>query len=68
MLYEVAILELPKRDKEGNWAPEKLVLGPTTVISKDSQGAAIEAVLANTEALKDIDRSRMSVLVRPFAQ
>lgn len=67
MLYEVAILELPMKNKEGNWEPEKLVLKPTTVIAKDSQGAAIEAVLANTDALKDTDRSRMSVLVRPFA-
>lgn len=67
MLYEIAILELPLKDKDGNWLPEKLVLAPTTVVAKDSQGAAIEAVLAHPEALQGVDRSRMSVLVRPFA-
>lgn len=68
MLYEVAIIELPMKKKDEDAGKETLLLAPTCVIAKDSQGAAIEAVLANSDKLKDIDRSRMSVLVRPFAQ
>lgn len=68
MLYEVAIVELPKQKKDEEAGKETLVLAPTCVIAKDPQGAAIEAVLGNTEKLKEVDRSRMSVLVRPFAQ
>lgn len=68
MLYEVAIIEIPAKKKDEEAGKETLVLAPTCVIARDPQGAAIEAVLANTEKLKDIDRSRMSVLVRPFAQ
>lgn len=67
MLYEVAIIELPKRVKDQDEGKERLVLGPVSVIAGDHQGAAIEAVLANTEALKDVDRTRMKVMVRPFA-
>lgn len=67
MLYEVAILELPKKKKDEDAGKETLVLPPVFVIAKDVQGAAIEAVLNNAEKLKDVDRTYMQVLVRPFA-
>lgn len=67
MLYEVAIVEIPVKKKDEEAGKETLVLPPTCVIAADPQGAAIEACLANTDKLKDIDRSRMKVLVSPFA-
>ena len=67
MLYEVAIIEQPKVSKDDPAGVDVLVLPPTCVIAKDTQGAAIEAVLSNAERLKDVDRQRMRVLVRPFA-
>lgn len=65
-LFEVAILEQPSRKGEGEGTKERLVLPPTYVIAKDTQGAAINAVLDNAAKLADVDRSRMQVLVRPF--
>lgn len=69
-LFEVAILELPKKgkkDEEENdlSGTERLVLGPVAVVARDTQSAAIGAVL-DAKDLK-IDRTRMQVLVRPFA-
>jgi len=59
-LYEVAILE--ESEKEDGL--ERLVLGPVTVIARDPYTAAVIAVEDND--LKDIDRRRMEVIVRPF--
>lgn len=69
-LFEVAILELPKKgkkDDEGNEVSgqERIVLGPVSVIARDSQTAAITAVMDAKDI--NVDRSRMQVLVRPFA-
>ena len=65
-LFEVAILEHPKKKKDEEYSgQERLALGPVFVIAKDSQSAAISAVMDNP--VKDIDRQRMQVLVRPFA-
>jgi hypothetical protein len=65
-LFEVAILEKPtKKDAEENSAQEKLVFGPVAVIATDSQSAGIAAVLDNKDIT--VDKSRMLVLVRPFA-
>ena len=61
MLFEVAILEAAKK-KDGK---ERLAMKPTYVIAKDSQSAAISAVMDNKD-LK-VDKQRMVVLVRPFA-
>ncbi len=63
-LFEVAILELPKKVKDEDEGQERLALGPVFVIAKDHQSAAISAVLDNPEV--KIDRTRMQVLVRPF--
>jgi len=69
-LFEVAILELPKKgkkDEEGNETSEqeRIVLGPVAVIARDSQTAAISAVM-DAKDMK-VDRTRMQVFVRPFA-
>ena len=66
-LYEVAILERPTKKESEEGKQEKLVLGPKAVIATDEQTAAISAVLDGDTDV-EIDRSRMEVLVRPFAE
>ncbi len=66
MLYEVAILELPTKNEKEDGKGERLVFGPSAVVAKDEQSAAIAAVLDQSGGVQ-VDRSRMSVLVRPFA-
>ena len=64
-LFEVAILERPTPKQEEDGAQEKLVFGPKAVVANDPQSAAISAVLDGEKP--KVDRSRMEVLVRPFA-
>lgn len=67
-LFEIAILEVPtKKEIEDGNSLEKLAFGPTFVVAKDAQSAAIKAVLENSEKAGKVDQSRMQVLVRPFA-
>lgn len=63
-LFEVAILEQPTKKEAEDGKVERLAFGPKAVVAKDTQSAAIAAVL---DEKVDIDRSRMMVLVRPFA-
>jgi len=64
-LYQVAILERPKSKDAKEGELEKLILGPVAVVAVDEQAAAISAVM-DAQDVK-IDRTRMEVLVRPFA-
>ena len=64
-LFEVAILENPTKKDAEDGKGERLVFGPKAVIAEDAQSAAIAAVLDGGSI--DVDRSRMNVLVRPFA-
>lgn len=66
MLYEVAILETPTKNEREDGKGERLVFGPVAIVAKDEQAAAIAAVL-DQKGDVIVDRSRMSVLVRPFA-
>lgn len=67
-LFEVAILEQPtKKEKEEGTGTERLIFGPTAVVATDPQSAAINAVLGNQDKMKDVNKDRMNVLVRPFA-
>jgi hypothetical protein len=66
MLFEVAILENPTKKALEEGAAQKLVFGPKPVIARDAQSAAINAVMDGGMAA-DVDRSRLEVLVRPFA-
>lgn len=63
-LYEVAIIEKPTKKEAEDGAVEKLILLPTPVIARDSQGAGIAAVV---KAKLEVDLQRCEVLVRPFA-
>lgn len=65
-LFEVAIVEKPTKKEAEEGKAERLVLGPKAVIASDGQSAAIAAVMDSTEKV-EIDRTRMQVLVRPFA-
>ena len=65
-LFEVAIVELPEQKKDEDRGMETLVFGPKAIVAPDSQGAAINAVLEDPDALRNVDRNRMKVLVRPF--
>ena len=68
MLFEVAILEKPTKKEQEDGKSERLVFGPRAVVANDSQSAAIAAVLDGDNGSKiEVDRSRMTVLVRPFA-
>lgn len=64
-LFEVAIIEKPTKNEAEDGKGERLVLAPKAVIASDSQSAAIAAVLDGGKL--EVDRSRMQVIVRPFA-
>ena len=66
-LYEVAILEKPTKKEAEDGGTERLVFGPSAVVASDEQSAAISAVLDSNSGSFSVDRSRMEVLVRPFA-
>lgn len=67
-LFEVAILSAPSKKEKEEGIPESLVFGPKAVVAADIQSAAIAAILDNSENLKNIDKSKMQVLIRPFVQ
>lgn len=66
-LFEVAVLVNPTKAESEAGKGQVLALPPTAVVARDSQSAAIAAVLDSNGKLNDIDRTRMEVLVRPFA-
>lgn len=66
-LFEVAILEAPSKKAAEDGATERLAFGPVFVIAKEGQSAALRAVMENPQKMTEIDKSRMQVLVRPFA-
>jgi hypothetical protein len=65
-LFEVAILQKPTKKEAEDGGSEKLIMGPKSVVARDDQSAAISAVM-DGGLPADFDRSRMEVLVRPFA-
>lgn len=65
-LFEVAIIQKPTKKEAEDGIAEKLVFGPKPVVARDNQSAAIAAVM-DGGIDKDVDRTRMEVLVRPFA-
>jgi len=67
MLFEIAVLEHPKKDKDGETDElEKLVFGPQFVIAEDEQQAVMAVVMENAGEFKKINQKRMEILVRPF--
>jgi len=67
-LFEVAILDVPtKKEVEEGTGKERLAFGPVFVVAKDSQAAAMRAVMDNQADMAKVNHDRMQVLVRPFA-
>jgi hypothetical protein len=64
-LFEVVILEKPTKKDAEEGKGERLAFGPKAIVARDSQSAAIAAVL--DEPNISVDRQRMEVIVRPFA-
>lgn len=67
MLYEVAVLEKPTMEQIKEGVIEKLIFGPKAVVASDDRNAAISVVIENAAAFATVDKSRIEVLVRPFA-
>ena len=65
-LYEVAVIEHPTPKQKEDGGVEKLLMPPKSTIAKDPQTAAIFAIM-DTPLPDGVDRSRLEVLVRPFA-
>lgn len=65
-LFEVCIIETPTRKALEDGALEKMVVEPKLIIARDSQAAGFEAVFA-AKIDATVDRTRLEVLVRPFA-
>ena len=66
-LFEIAIIQKPtqKEVQEGT-GQEKLLFGPKAVLARDSQTAAMSAMMG-TDAPQGLDLSRAEVIVRPVA-
>jgi hypothetical protein len=65
-LFDVAILQKPTRKEAEEGQGEKLVYGPKAVIARDINSAPLVAIM-DAELPKDIDKTRLEVLCRPFA-
>lgn len=70
-LFQVAILELPKRntgktEDEGYKALPKIVLEPVTVVARNEQDAALKVAMSQSSKLTGVDQERVEVVVRPF--
>jgi len=68
-LFQVAVLELPKRtknDEDGFSKVPALVLEPTCVLARDDQDAAIKIAMKHANDIAKYDQERLEVVVRPF--
>ena len=65
-LFEVCIVKTPTRKELEDGALETVVVEPKLIVARDSQAAGFEAVF-NAKLDPSQDRSRLEVLVRPFA-
>jgi hypothetical protein len=65
-VFEIVIIERPTKKQAEDGAIERLILGPKAVVAKDGQAAAIGAVMGN-DMPKDLDLTRVDVLIRPFS-
>lgn len=69
-LYEVAIIEQPKRgkkdDDEQSTQVPKIVLEPRVIMARGDQDAAVKAALKFKDDLGNADPERIDIIVRPF--
>lgn len=64
-VFEVCVIQKPTKREAEDGQLEKLVTHINTVIARDSQAAAIMAIV-DGDIHADVDRTRLEVLVRPF--
>jgi hypothetical protein len=65
-LFEVAIIQRPtKKEVDEGTGIETLLFGPSPVVARDEQSAAIAAVTGPNKPAT-LDMSRAEVIVRPF--
>lgn len=65
-VFEVVIIEEPSKNAKDDGELEKLILGPVTVVAKDKESAGTVVAMENADKLKDVVKTRMKVLCRPF--
>ena len=63
-LFEVAIIETPKKKKQNEEPDQVKLITFDRIIAKDAQTAGFKSVMSNKE--KNVDIDRMRVIVRPF--
>ncbi len=65
-IFLVAAMVMPrKKEVEEDGALPQLVMEPKAIIARDDKDVAIKAVM-DCQELKDVDRDRLEVVVRPF--
>ena len=67
-LFEVAILLEPTSNEEADGKLEEIIIPPTPIIAKNLESAGVAVSVKFADKLKDVDTSRMKVLVRPFVR
>ncbi len=60
-----AVINPNNKEFEETGKLSEIVLQPKTIIAKDEKDAAIKVVLDCSE-LKEVDRNKLEVIVRPF--
>tara|TARA_Y100000310_G_C20619976_1_gene782727 strand:- start:664 stop:903 length:240 start_codon:yes stop_codon:yes gene_type:complete len=65
-VYEVLVVEKPTIREKEDGKLEKLVFGPEITIASDEQAAALTA-LTDNDKVNAADKSKIDILVRPFA-
>jgi len=65
-LFEVCIIQKPTKKAAEDGELEVLIVKPQLIVARDTQAAGFEAVFSAASQLPE-DRTRLEVLVRPFA-
>jgi len=60
-----AVINPTSKEFEETGKLSEMVLQPETIVAKDEKDAAIKVIL-DCEKLKNVDRDKLEVLVRPF--
>jgi len=64
-VFEVLLVVKPTKREAEDGVLEKMLSEPKAVVARDSQGAALAAIM-DSALDASVDRSRLEVLVRPF--
>lgn len=67
VLFDVVIIEKPSSKAKDEEMLEKIIFGPKTIVAKDKEHAKTLALLSPEFHIGDAIKSRVEVLVRPFA-